>query len=170
MTIVARPLRADDRPWFKATLDAHWGSQQMVSRGALWNALDDPGFVAWRGAERAGIITYRVEGAACEIRVLVSVIAGIGAGTALIAAVENAARAAGCARVWLITTNDNLHALGFYQKRGYEIAAVYRRALDESRRLKPQIPLIGLDGIPLRDEIELEKRLSSPDRDENNKR
>ncbi|MBK9123270.1 MAG: GNAT family N-acetyltransferase, partial [Chloroflexi bacterium] len=65
----------------------------------------------------------------------------------------------GIHRLWLITTNDNLDALRFYQKRGWHLVAVHRDALNESRRLKPQIPIIGMDGIPLRDEIELEMTL-----------
>jgi DNA-3-methyladenine glycosylase I len=81
---------------------------------------------------------------------------GIGIGTALLDAVREAARKSGCRRTWLITTNDNLHALRFYQKRGWRLTALHRNALDESRRLKPVIPEIGIDGIPLRDEIELE--------------
>ncbi len=77
----------------------------------------------------------------------------------LIEAVKQAAVSAGCRRLWLITTNDNLHALRFYQKRGFRLVAVYPNALEESRRLKPEIPLVGLDGIPLRDELELELAL-----------
>lgn len=65
----------------------------------------------------------------------------------------------GCQRVFLITTNDNLNALGFYQKRGFELVAVHRGAVNESRKAKPSIPLIGYDGILLRDEIELEMLL-----------
>ena len=77
----------------------------------------------------------------------------------MVSAVEGAARQAGCARLWLITTNDNIRALRFYQKRGMVLAALHRGALDESRRLKPSIPLVGMDGIPLRDEIEFELML-----------
>jgi ribosomal protein S18 acetylase RimI-like enzyme len=77
-------------------------------------------------------------------------------GSALMAAAQETARAAGCKRLWLITTNDNTHALRFYQRRGLKIAAVYVNAVEISRRLKPEIPLNGYDGIPLRDEIELE--------------
>jgi RimJ/RimL family protein N-acetyltransferase len=70
--------------------------------------------------------------------------------------VKEVARQHGCQRVWLITTNDNLNALRFYQKRGFELVAVHRRAIDEARKIKPEIPLIGEYGIPIRDEIELE--------------
>jgi ribosomal protein S18 acetylase RimI-like enzyme len=81
---------------------------------------------------------------------------GIGIGTLLIEAVTQAAREAGCKRLWLITTNDNLHALRFYQKHGFTLLTVHRYALDASRQLKPSIPLIGNDHIPLHHEIELE--------------
>lgn len=86
---------------------------------------------------------------------------GSGGNRALLAAVEEAARAAGCKRLWLITTNDNLAALRFYQRRGYALVAVHRAALDGARQLKPGIPLVGRSGVPLRDELELEKRLYS---------
>jgi hypothetical protein len=105
------------------------------------------------------LITYRLAGASCEIISLDSLRPGIGVGTALIDAVAVAARQTGCRRLWLITTNDNLNALGFYQKRGFVLAAVHPDAVAEARLLKPNIPLVGLNGIPLRDEIELERIL-----------
>ena len=82
-----------------------------------------------------------------------------GIGTALIDAVKDVATMARCKRLWLITTNDNMAALHFFQKRGFMLVAVYPNALEQSRKLKPEIPLIGIDGIPLRDEIELEMPL-----------
>ena len=79
------------------------------------------------------------------------------AGEALVKAVERVVTQSSCRRLWFITTNDNLNALRFYQKRGFELVSVHRNALEKSRKLKPVIPLIGIDSIPLRDEIELEK-------------
>jgi ribosomal protein S18 acetylase RimI-like enzyme len=84
---------------------------------------------------------------------------GQGVGTTLIQAVVEEARKRNCKRVFLITTNDNLNALGFYQKRGFELVKINRGALLETRKLKPGIPLIGENNIPLRDEIELEMML-----------
>ena len=78
----------------------------------------------------------------------------------LINAVREAALSAACHRVWLITTNDNIQALRFYQRRGFELVAVHRDAIKESRKLKPEIPEVGMHGIPLRDEIELELKLT----------
>ena len=103
-----------------------------------------------------GLVTYHVDEDACEIVTIDSLVPSRGVGTALIEAVKVAAIEAGCKRLWLITTNDNLNALRFYQKWGFELVAIHRNALEKSRELKPEIPTIGMDGIPLRDEIELE--------------
>ncbi|MFP3471139.1 GNAT family N-acetyltransferase, partial [Micrococcus sp. SIMBA_144] len=67
----------------------------------------------------------------------------------------------GCSRITLITTNDNLAALKFYQKRGFVMTAIHRNAVEKARKIKPEIPLIGNDGIPIRDEIQLEKAVTS---------
>ncbi|UCF27229.1 MAG: GNAT family N-acetyltransferase, partial [Chloroflexota bacterium] len=83
-----------------------------------------------------------------------------GIGSALITKAVETAELEGCYRVWLITTNDNIPALRFYQKRGFRLVAIHLNALDNSRKLKPEIPQDGLDGIPLRDEIELEFKIN----------
>jgi ribosomal protein S18 acetylase RimI-like enzyme len=154
-----RPLEVSDRNWVAAFLDDQWGSTKVVSRGYAYYAHLLPGFVAEMDGEHVGLVTYRVEGENCEITTLDSMKPGMGIGTALIDTVKEAVIEMGCKRLWLITTNDNMHALRFYQKLGFELVAVHRNALQESRKLKPQIPLVGIDGIPLRDEIELELRL-----------
>ena len=77
----------------------------------------------------------------------------------LLEAAVNAARSSGCYRAWLITTNDNTPALRFYQKKGFRIAALHKDALEVSRKLKPEIPQHGVDGIAILDEIELECNL-----------
>jgi GNAT superfamily N-acetyltransferase len=118
-----------------------------------------PGFIAWQVGERIGLVTYHLEVDGCEIVTLDSQRPGIGVGTALIEAVRRVAQEAACHRLRVITTNDNLEALRFYQKRGFRLVAVHPRAMEASRRLKPEIPLIGQHGIPLRDEIELEMPL-----------
>ncbi|PJF20620.1 MAG: GNAT family N-acetyltransferase [Phototrophicales bacterium] len=156
-----RPLDASDRNWVAHFLDQHWGSTKIVSRMKTYYAHLLPGFVVERvdapdDAPPAGLITYHIEGKSCEIITLNSLEEGQGVGTLMIETVKAVAKENGCKRLWLIITNDNLNALKFYQKRGFELVAVHRNALAESRKLKPQIPLVGLDDIPLRDEIELE--------------
>jgi ribosomal protein S18 acetylase RimI-like enzyme len=151
-----RPLSKDDRDWVAGFLEERWGSPEIVTRGRLHRADELPGFAAVADDRPVGLVTYRVEGGECEIVSLYSVVEGAGIGTALVDAVKTLAVYVPCKRLWLVTMNDNVAALRFFQKRGYRLVAVYRDALDESRKLKPEIPLIGRDGIPLRDEIELE--------------
>jgi GNAT superfamily N-acetyltransferase len=153
------PLRPDDAPWVRTLLIERWSATRIASRGRLMPADELPGFIAHDADERIGLATYHIEADECELVSLDSLRENVGVGTRLVAAVADAARQAGCRRLWLITSNDNLRALGFYQKRGLELVAIHRNALAESRRLKPSIPLIGMDNIPLRDEIELELRL-----------
>jgi ribosomal protein S18 acetylase RimI-like enzyme len=136
-----------------------WHSAKVVSRGKVHYADGLPGFVALLGNRRVGLLTYRIESGEWEIVTLDSLMERIGIGTSLIRAVRSVAVSSKCRRLWLITTNDNLNALRFYQRRGFSIAALYRNALDLSRKLKPEIPRMGLDEIPLRDELELETLL-----------
>jgi ribosomal protein S18 acetylase RimI-like enzyme len=104
------------------------------------------------------VLTYVLDGDDCEVLTLHAAERFGGTGTALIEAVERLAADAGCARLWLITTNDNVDALRFYQRRGFRLVALHRGAVNDSRaRLKPEIPRIGEHGIELRDELELEK-------------
>ena len=61
----------------------------------------------------------------------------------------------------VVTTNDNVLALGFYQRRGFGLVALRTGAVDKARRdLKPEIPELGQSGIPIHDEIELSLSLS----------
>jgi N-acetylglutamate synthase-like GNAT family acetyltransferase len=161
-----RPLTAKDRTWVAQFLDEHWASTKIVSRGQSYYGHLLPGLAAFeanpdggKSPKVIGLALYRVDGQQCEVMTLDSLTPDTGVGSALLDAVKQAASEAGCKRLWLVTTNDNIRALRFYQKRGFHISAVHVNALNESRRLKPQIPIIGLDGIPLRDEIELEMTL-----------
>jgi ribosomal protein S18 acetylase RimI-like enzyme len=149
-----------DRAWIQARYKQRWGSNRVVSRGELYTVSELPGFIAWKAAERIGLLTYHVAGEELEIVTLDSFEPRQGVGTALLAATEELARKSGLRRIWLVTSNDNTPALRFYQRRGFHLAALHRDALRVSRRIKPEIPLTGLDEIPIRDEIELEYLLT----------
>lgn len=136
--------------------EQHWGAGVVVAHDTIYRPQQVDGFVVGEGDEWVGLVTYVVAGAAIEIVSLDSLREGQGIGSKLIAAVVEQARMQGIARIWLITTNDNLPALRFYQKRGFAIVRVDRGAVDRSRSLKPSIPALGHAGIPIHDEIELE--------------
>lgn len=158
-----RPREESDRAAVEPFL-ARNHSARVARRGEVVVPLDHPGFVAEDdGGRLLGVLTYVPDEATghTEILTLHAAEQWRGAGSALVGAVERWAARTGHVRLWLVTTNDNVDALRFYQRRGFRIAAVRAGAVTDAReRLKPEIPLTGFHGIPLRDEIELEKRLS----------
>ena len=155
-----RPLTESDRAW-AARLEAEtWGTPVVARLGELVDPTLLPGFVASLDGQRAGLASYAVRGDECELVTIRSLREGRGVGRALLDAVLGAATEAGCTRLWLITTNDNLRALELYQRRGMDIVAFHRHAVTEARRhLKPSIPERGAHGIPIAHELELELRL-----------
>lgn len=160
MTAIAiRPIVDADRAWLRQFMIDQWGDEIMVMHGEILRPHEHAGFLTQLDGQVAGIVTYRLAGGACEVLSLDSLCEGVGVGTALIDAVVETAKRAGCARLWLITTNDNLNALRFYQKRGFALVAVHRDAMTRARVLKPSIPPVGDHGIAIRDEIELEMAL-----------
>jgi len=159
--ISVRRLTVDDLPRLRLVLKENWGDGFVVAHGVIYYPDSLDGFIALDGEEWIGEITYTFSGNDCEIVSLDSARERQGVGTMLIHKVVEEARAKDCRRIFLVATNDNLNALGFYQKRGFELAAVHRGAVNESRKIKPGIPLIGANNIPLRDEIELEMMLNT---------
>jgi len=154
-----REIEQKDKPWIERLLTKHWSSPKIISRGKIHWANKLPGFIAESGQKRIGLVTYKIENNECEIVTLNSEVQKKGVGTLLVEKTKETARGKNCKRVWVVTTNDNLNALRFYQKRDFHLVKVHRNALDLSRKLKPEIPKIGLNGIALRDEIELEHKL-----------
>jgi ribosomal protein S18 acetylase RimI-like enzyme len=153
--IDVRPLREDERGWVRSTIRERWGSEIVVAHGVVYEPSLLPGFVAEEEGRPIGLLTYVLEGDACEIVTIDAFEEGRGVGTALI----DAAKALGAHRLWLITTNDNTRAQRFYEHRGFRLVAVHEGALIRSRELKPEIPLVATDGTPIRDELEYELTL-----------
>jgi ribosomal protein S18 acetylase RimI-like enzyme len=154
-----RGLGPADRSWLEETLKRLWGSTSVVSRGRIHDAAALEGFACHEADRAVGLATYEIRGGECELVTLDAFTGGRGIGTRLLEAVAQVARERDCQRLWLITSNDNLRALRFYQRRGLRLIAVHRDAIDEARRLKPEIPQLGEHGIPIHDELELELRL-----------
>jgi GNAT superfamily N-acetyltransferase len=155
------PSRPEHRPALEAFLRDQ-NSLRAARRGELVDALDHPALLAWSSDDLVGAATYVVEGHDCELLTLHAGTQLAGIGSALLSAVAEVARGAGCTRLWVVTTNDNVDALRFYQRRGFRMALLRPGAVDWSREhLKPEIPASGAHSIPLRDELELELDLST---------
>ena len=152
-----RAIRDDERALLWRLIGANWGSPVVTSRGLAHLAPDLPCLVAVDGERWLGVAVYRLDGEECELVLLEAFEHGHGVGTALLGATAEVARKSNSRRLWLVTTNDNLDALRFYQRRGMRLVRLGVDATTEARRtLKPEIPLVGEYGIPLRDELELE--------------
>lgn len=154
-----RRLTSEDLPRLRQFWIKHWGGEIMITRGNLYRPEQLEGLVIEDGAEWIGLLTFVIKDGELEVTSLDSLRERQGIGSLLLSQVMEQARSRDCHRIFLITTNDNLNALGFYQKRGFELVALYRGALNESRKIKPSISLMGMNNIPLRDELELEIRL-----------
>jgi len=151
-----RLLTPGELPRLREFWTQHWGADFIIVHGETIRYDEVEGFIF---GEWKGVATFLVRGEECEVTSLDSLEEGKGIGKALLSAVLHEAKDRGCKRLFLITTNDNLKALRLYQKFGFELCALRRGAITETRKAKPTIPLIGLNGIPLRDELELEMTL-----------
>jgi ribosomal protein S18 acetylase RimI-like enzyme len=151
-----REIGERDRAQVARLLRQLWGDDLVVGHGVTWTPSGLPGFLARDGDTVLGLLTYEIRGDTLEVVTINALRPAGGVGTALLDAALTAAREHGCARVRLTTTNDNLDALRFYQRRGFRLVALRPEALAESRRVRPGIPLAGAYGIPLRDELDLE--------------
>lgn len=140
---------------------SQWLSTDMVVRGELVDMTILEGFIVFDEDNIIGLITYRIKENECEIMSLDSLREKQGIGTALINKVLETAAKEKCRKIKLITTNDNINALRFYQKRGFDMVHLYYNALENSRRLKPSIPMVGDFGIPLKHELEFEMILEN---------
>lgn len=134
-----------------------WAGPMVATNGVLHNTSQAEGFVFLASGKLAGYLLYCLENGECEVLVLHSLAENRGVGSALLRAAAEKAKQSGCGRLWLVTTNDNVHAIRFYQRFGMELKAVRIGAMDQARAgLKPSIPLVGMDGIPIRHEFEFE--------------
>jgi len=143
-----------DQAWVDGFIARHWGSNIVVVHNKAYMPGKLNGFAACKDEKIIGLVTYIIQNAACEIATLNSTIENQGIGKKLVRLVEKEAKENNCKKVWLMTTNDNLKAIGFYQKIGYQLIKVYPNAVERSRILKPEIPQISDNGIPIRDELE----------------
>ena len=131
----------------------------MSVRGEIIDGTKLDGFLLQEESTIIGLVTYTFFKDVCEIVSIDSKRENIGIGSALLKEVEKVAIDNNCKKIRLITTNDNMRALQFYQKRGYCLTKLYPNAMEEVRKIKPNVPELGDNGIPLRDELELEKEL-----------
>lgn len=154
------PITDQNRDQVNRFTEDNWFSKEMVVNGRIINMSALEGIVCYdQSPNLIGLLTYLIQGNTFEIISLDSKKEHIGIGTKLLNQARQIAEMNNCNKISLTTTNDNLHALRFYQRRGFTLSALHVNAIDKARRLKPAIPVKGDFGIPIRDELELEFQL-----------
>jgi ribosomal protein S18 acetylase RimI-like enzyme len=153
--VVLRPVQESDRPTVEWLTTQLWGAPEVIVHDEAFYPAALPGIIAERGGRILGLLTFDVRPGVLEIATINALEQHTGIGTLLIEAVRAEAKRRGCHEITLTTTNDNLSALRFYQRRGFRLAALRPGAVDRSRMRKPEIPRTGDYGIPLHDEIDL---------------
>jgi ribosomal protein S18 acetylase RimI-like enzyme len=152
-----------DRTAVDAIHEREWGGPYVVAHDTRYDLRSLPTLVAVDEADATvlGALVWRADGEGLEVVSIAATVPGRGVGRALLRAAMALAREQRAARVWLITTNDNLRALRFYQLNGMRIVGVDPGAVDRARAIKPTIPTVGENGIALHDELLLEVRLDT---------
>lgn len=142
-----------DRKEIAEFVKQHWLSEMVMSRGRSFYPHKEDGFLERRDDRIVGLLTFRVDDDGMQVLTLNATLEGQRIGSSMMLDAIDKARRDGCKCVWLTTTNANMRAIGFYQRLGFRIIAVNIGAVDEARKVKPQIPRTGDGGIPMRDEI-----------------
>jgi len=157
--IQVRPVGDGDRPMIAWLMVELWGSAQQIVHQTVFRPAELPGLIAERAGRLVGLLTYHADGGVLEVVTLNALERRTGVGTVLMETVADDARRLRCHEIRLTTTNDNLDAIRFYQRRGLRLVALRPGAVDRARLEKPEIPRAGAYGIPLRDEIDLARRV-----------
>ena len=160
MTVTIRTASADDSSFIQELMTQHWGGEPLVIRAKNYFPSQLPGLIAYHDKTIAGFLFYEFQGTACEIVVLEVFDKFKGTGTQLLLQLIDIAKQQHCTKLHLMTTNDNMDALRFYQRRGFHICGIHLNSIAVSRQMKPAIGMTGDHGIPLRDEIDLEMLLT----------
>jgi hypothetical protein len=147
-----RGIEDPDRSWLREVVASEWGLP-VVSVSGAYDPSTLPGFVAEDTGRQLGVVTYHLSEGECEVVTLNSLQEGCGVGTALLAAVKRLADLQ-LRRLWLITTNENINAIGFYQRRGMDMRALHRDFVEEVRLHKPGLDDHPAGLIPFRHAIE----------------
>jgi len=149
-------LTEADRPEVKDFINEQWHAPHISIKGQLYYPHQSEGYIIRRDDKIAGLVTFRGDGDSIQMLTLNNTKPGTGLGYKLVLQVIDEARKRNADRVWLTTTNDNLKAIGFYQRLGFRLEALYRGAIDQARKtIKKEIPEYGFNGLPIHDEIEM---------------
>lgn len=153
-----RSATAEDAETIRAIALGYWGETQVGCFGREYDVMAIPAWMAIADGQCAGVLSYAVESDRLVV-VMLNVhpeFQGRTAARSLLAMAEHEGRSRGLATIAVATTNDDLPALYLYQRWGFVIAEVVVGGLLAHHGAEEP----GFAGIPVRDEVRLEKHLS----------
>ncbi len=160
--VMAQPLpvraaQPADYAAIEAIAKTYWGETQVECFERSYDVLALPALLAYCGSEIAGVLSYALESDRITI-VMLNVhpqYQGRRTSRALLAMLEEEARARELPRLVVATSNDDLPALYIYQRGGFVLTDLKPGAILAHHKGEE----CGFASIPVRDEIRLEKRL-----------
>ena len=161
MTAIRR-IAASDWGELLPLLTERWGAPFIIKHHTRFQLRGLPGLMAIRDDAVLGLLTWAHRDGEAELLTLDALTPGQGVGGSLLDAFMDGARPAGIRRVLTTVTNDQLTGMKLLQRRGFRIDAIRPGAVDAARKVKPQIPEVGEDGIALHDELDLSLDLVNP--------
>ena len=158
-----QPVGPTDLPAAEVLLDELLAGRVQARLDETHDVLAVPALGVWDRQRLVGLATWSPPTGDDRAELAALAVApdrqGRGVGGALVEAVATAARAAGATTLWLVTTNDNLDALRLYQRHGFRLVGLRPGSIDAARAAGAPVPPLGAHGIPLRDELVLERTL-----------
>ena len=155
--IIYSEIQTENRNEIRKFIKSHWGSEKIVTHSIVYYPADLNGYFAKHHNKIVGLVTFTTSEEKIELISLNSEIENKGIATQLIKLVEEYAVKNCIKKLALFTTNDNLNAIKFYQKRGFTHTETFYNAVDECRKIKPEIPKLAENGIEIKDELRFEK-------------
>src|SRR5215831_17475910 len=155
--VLVREATDTDRTAVRQLFEQDFGRTRIVAFGEVMDIDAMPALVAIMHTEPSGALAYRLLGEALHIVALATdpMWQRSGVGGHLLAEAELLARRLNLKRLVVSTTNDNLPALYFYQRRGYRLTDLATNSIIAHTGQE----VSGFAGIPVRDEVRLEKKL-----------
>jgi ribosomal protein S18 acetylase RimI-like enzyme len=155
---VHRMVSEGERSAVRKFVKSFWGEEEQLTFDRRFAVAELPAYVAKVQDKVIGFVSFSTAKDA-----LIAVALGVlpryqccGIGSRLVKKVEDEARRLGKGKVLVSTSNDDLPALGFYQSRGFQIYEANPNVISE----KHAKVLRGIGGLPVRDEVRLQKTLN----------
>jgi len=155
---VKRVVSEEERNVIRKFVTRFWGEQEQLTFDRQFTVTELPAYVAKKSDKTIGFVSF------AEVDDSIMIVAlGVlpkhqcsGVGKRLLERVENEAVKMRKKRLLVSTSNDDLPALAFYQTIGFQIYEVKPNVIAQKHGEIQR----GIGGLPIRDELRLQKNIS----------